>query len=404
MNILLSITNLHLGGAQMYALRLAESLSKELGTKVYVYDHNPEAVNKGLLDTYKDRVSINTFSYNPVVLFFIWKINAIILKFGFKFRFRDFINEFYFKRFIKINNINIINSHMYASDKIVSFCKLKTDLNFKFIITMHGEYELNKNEKKEKINLEKEYRTIINSSDGIIYTADKNYNAIKNYLLNDQLIEKHYIAIPDLLDYKLTKRDVLFQELGISQDTFILGMVSRGIPEKGWELLLQSYELLKKEIDREICLILIGDGEYLSKLVKEYSHLEGIHLLQFESNPLDYLYYVQIFDLAFLLSYFQGESVPNVIIEYLYFNKPIIASDIGEIPKMICDEANNQAGDIIKNSTDGKVNIKEVANVVNKYMNDLNYYNYKKRITGEAFKKFKIKECTDKYISFYKKA
>jgi glycosyltransferase involved in cell wall biosynthesis len=143
---------------------------------------------------------------------------------------------------------------------------------------------------------------------------------------------------------------------------------------------------------------LIGNGIYLKKLVEEYADLT-IRLLQFEENPLEYISFVQLFDIGILPSYFSGESVPNVIIEYLYFGKPVVATAIGEIPQMI-NSNGKIAGDLVP-YFNNKADVKKMEETISQYIDNPNKYIETSALAKEAFKKFRIENCVDEYLQMF---
>ena len=393
MNILFTVTNLEIGGAQMFVLRLASAMADRLDKDVYIYDHNPEYRQSGILKEISPRVRILSFTKKKYIIFCTWKINALLLRTGIMSSFRKWVNSKAFNRVIKKYKIDIVNSHMGDSD-LISAEELKNK-SVMFISSMHGEYEMNKHALGQKAG-EKIYK-VLSRANGIIYSADKNYSAIKEELKHyPVLIKKIIIGIPgDLKNI----RPVSKKQIGIAENAFVIGMVSRGIPEKGWKVAIESFLAVKnKHPQKPIYLLLIGNGDYLKKLVAEYAD-NTICLLQFEENPLEYISYIQLFDIALLPSYFSGESVPNVIIEYLYFGKPVIASCIGEIPEMITYNG-KMAGALVP-LHNNKADIKMLEESISGYMDNPGRYNESSDLAREAFKKFRIENCVNEYLNFF---
>src|SRR6185437_13149544 len=82
-------------------------------------------------------------------------------------------------------------------------------------------------------------------------------------------------------------------------------------------------------------LVLVGESTYLQTLKNNFAQHQTIHFIGESKNPLEW---VNIFDVGLLPSTYASESLPTVVIEYLCCNKPVIASDAGEIVNMIqCD-------------------------------------------------------------------
>ncbi len=116
------------------------------------------------------------------------------------------------------------------------------------------------------------------------------------------------------------------------------------------------------------------------------------------NNPLDYISY---YDVGLLPTYFPAESLPNTVIEYLYCNKPVIATDWAEIPKMIEFE-NETAGEIIA-VKNGKADIGKLYNAMKSYLENNKKLKNHSEIAKKAFSKFEMQKCIDKYIEFFQK-
>ena len=176
-------------------------------------------------------------------------------------------------------------------------------------------------------------------------------------------------------------------------------MVARGIPEKGWNELIEMFNLLTKAYTkRKLHLVLIGNGELLKQLVKE-RETENMHLLQFEKNPMEYFSWVKHFDAGLLLSYFTGESVPNSIIEYLYHGVPVLSTPMGDIERMINSPA-GMSGDMIP-MKNGKADVNAAVNMLIKWLENPDYYQQLKLNTKSAFEKFEMKNIAKQYLEVY---
>jgi L-malate glycosyltransferase len=393
MNILFTVTNLEIGGAQMFALRLASATAERINKDVYIYDHNPEYRQNGILNDLSPHVKILSYTKNKYLVFLTWKINALFLRVGFKSSFRQWVNRKVFRKVIKKYKIDIVNSHMGDSD-LISAEELD-DKSVMFIPSTHGEYEMNK--QSETQHTDKKIHKVLSRANAIIYSAEKNFVALQEELSHYSIpVKKIHIGIPGKLQ---NIKPVTKRQIGIPDDAFVIGMVSRGIPEKGWKEAIDSFlNVKKKQPQIQLYLLLIGNGIYLKKLVGEYADL-AICLLQFEENPLEYISFVQLFDVGILPSYFPGESVPNVVIEYLYFGKPVIATAIGEIPQMI-NSNGRIAGNLIP-YYNNKADVKKMEEAISEYIDNPDHYMETSALAKEAFGKFRIENCVNEYLQVF---
>ena len=394
MKILFSTTNLDLGGAQMFIMRLAEELT-EKGHEVYIYNHQPEWSNEDFLSSFSKKIKIISYSDSKITLSLIWKINGFINRFNKNILFRNWINERKYRRTLLKYKFDIINSQMYTSDKINS--KIVGRLGVPFVITTHGEYELNFSQ--GNLDFDKDSRKCLSAASAVIYTAEKNIEAIRSLISDSKPVRKILVGF----NGKVIKRyDVNPSALGINKGDFVIGMVARGIPEKGWNELIEMFLKLKKTYTaRKIHLVLIGNGEELKELFQSKKS-DDMHLLQFTKNPLEYFSWIEHFDIGVLFSYFKGESVPNAVIEYLYHGLPVLSTPMGDI-KLMITSGNSVAGEMVP-LKDGKADVDMAVKILERWLNDPAYFNTLKNNTQAAFEKFNMTNVANEYLDVFKEA
>src|SRR5690606_2002964 len=120
-------------------------------------------------------------------------------------------------------------------------------------------------------------------------------------------------------------------ELNISANDFVVCLVARAIPEKGWDEAIRAVGWANERSSRKIHLLLIGEGPEYDRLRPECA-CQDVQFLGFQPNIRDYF---AASDVGFLPSRFKGESAPLVLIDCLRSGKPVIASNVGEIRQML---------------------------------------------------------------------
>lgn len=216
------------------------------------------------------------------------------------------------------------------------------------VVSMHGMYEMMPASQLQSIHslMERGFHRIV-------YTAEKNlapfspeFRASKGFVRIDN-------ALP-LMEITPVNR----AELGIGDDDFVLCLVSRAIPDKGWAEAIAAVQLAQTRIDRKIHLLLIGEGpEYDAQLAA--APIDGIHLLGFKKNIRDYF---ALADLGFLPSRFKGESYPLVLIDCLHSGTPLLASSVGEIHAMLVTDE-GMAGKLF-DLVDWQIPVDQVADLI----------------------------------------
>lgn len=110
--------------------------------------------------------------------------------------------------------------------------------------------------------------------------------------------------------------------LGIREDTFIVGMVARLVPEKGHETVIKAARLLCGE---NVFFLFLGEGYMRDRLEKISSDLENVMFLGFRK---DVCRYMNIFDVIVNASV-GTETSCLAISEAMSLGIPCIASDYG---------------------------------------------------------------------------
>jgi glycosyltransferase involved in cell wall biosynthesis len=395
MRICFSLTNLELGGAQVFVIRLANFLAAKHGKPVYIYDHWPELRHHHTLHYVHPLVKIISYSENPAWQWLVCKINAALRIFDRNSEFRHSLNRKGLSRQLKKYDINVLNSHMAGSDFVISGIALPPACQL--VLTLHGEYELMlKHVPKEEMR--SKIRRTIEQSAAIIYTANKNLEPVK-LLVPAKGITATKISVGfDASGFNIKK--LTREDLGISPDEFIIGMISRGFPEKGWDTAIKAVQIVSGRSSKKIRLVCIAQGKYIKELVDATAD-PNITLIQFKHNFQDYFSCYPLFDLFFFPTRFEGESVPNVVIESLYWSTPVLASKHAEIPSMLQVESNQPAGICIDPAGDDTP--EKFAIALMELLSDNTKLQFLRNNCSKAFKSFEMAKVASQYETVFQK-
>ena len=215
--------------------------------------------------------------------------------------------------------IELMHSHHAWVDITFASLLLGND-DVRHVVSMHGMYEM-----MPKAHFKSVLPVMERRFDCVVYTAEKNltpfsakFRELKGFTRIDNALPLMPIA------------PIGRAELGISDEAFVLCLVSRAISEKGWSEAVRAVQQAQAVSTRRIHLLLIGEGPEYDLL--KHQALEGIHLLGFKQNIRDYF---ALADIGFLPSRFKGESYPLVLIDCLHAGTPVLASSVGEIHSML---------------------------------------------------------------------
>ena len=149
------------------------------------------------------------------------------------------------------------------------------------------------------------------------------------------------VVIPNGFDLNLFKPDLeegtlVRQELGIPEDTILIGLVGRFDPQKDHKNFIKAATLLKKDMP-DVRLLLCGDGitwenPTLSKWIEDAGLSKYFHLLG-RRNDIPRI--MTALDIASSSSY--GEGFPNVVGEAMACGVPCVVTDVGDSALIVGD-------------------------------------------------------------------
>ncbi|MCU0533999.1 MAG: glycosyltransferase family 4 protein [Hydrococcus sp. Prado102] len=391
MNILISVTDLCVGGGQNFALRLAKFLAQQHSVFIFNYETFEKRCQALYLGDLPKNLKI--ISLPKTIYWFAKAIDACLSIIKIKSITWQAFQKNYLKSIINLYKIDLVNSHLYDSDYFV--VETLENLQIPIVITDHGDYRYIVKEELSTIN---KIEKIVNRANAIVYPSHSNAQAFSKYTSDSKLIEEViYYGIPP--ETPKSYPDSARKKLGISEDAFVFGMVARGIPDKGWAEAIAAFKLAKLSSARDIHLILVGGDDYLSSLKESLEpHLaSSIHFVGYSSNPD---YWIKSFDVGLLPTYFPGESLPNSVIEYLLLGKPVIATTVGGIPEMLTYDQ-KQAGFTVSLDRDGKADVAMLAEAIANYINDPDLFEAHAKLTKPAFEKFNMQTCVEAYEKLF---
>jgi glycosyltransferase involved in cell wall biosynthesis len=393
LKILYAIETLEIGGAEKFVVEIANSITRYSNAYLFIILH--DRVNKDLLTQLSSDVAI--VSESIPFDYLLQKIDGLLYLLNIPIRCRDTIVKNELGKAIEKHKIDVIHSNQFNVDNIC----LKVGLlkNVPVVSTIHGDYLnfYNLYNKKVKvygnINFESRLKFNLRHLSSIVYISDNQltfFNKLKaqGYAMNQ--LTKIYNGISHPTFQKTTR-----QSIGIKENSFVFGMVARGIKEKGWQAAIDAFLALN---NNAVVLILVGDSSYLQSLKEEYLSNPQIIFAGFVSNPAEW---IQHFDVGILPTVYTSESLPTSIIEYLALSKPVIATDIGEIRLMI--NANHKKAGIVIPKTESKLLLKELIQSMNVLLTHKEALDNYRLGTAEAFKSFDISTCSNSYFTLYEK-
>ncbi len=321
MKILFVITKSEIGGAQVFVLNLARALKKN-GCNVEVAAGDGDYLFGELQ---KDNI---TFHY----------LNSLKRNFS-------VLNSFYFiydlYRLLKANSYDII--HLNSSNTLIgaisSFFLKKRP---KAVFTFHGLSFIDKNYQANfffKMLAKFYYKFLLNTLDRVVFECNLNYKEVKEagMVKNAEVI---YNGLDEAEMNFLSEKDArafFSDKCGLDlTDFFLIGSTGRLIYQKNYEFLIRNYLKIKERIPNAK-VVIVGDGpdrENYEGLIQKYGIQNDFFLVGELKNSHQYM---KGFDVFTLSSRYEGVSIS--LIEALYAEIPILASNVGGNPDVV---GNNQ--------------------------------------------------------------
>lgn len=145
---------------------------------------------------------------------------------------------------------------------------------------------------------------------------------------------------------KSYNRKELCREFDLPADRTIIGTIGRLVPEKGQHLLIEAAAILREAFP-EAYFLFVGDGplrEHLQQLIGQCGMSGRIRILGVSDRIPELLGLMHVFALPSL-----SEGLPMVLLEAMAARKPVIATNVGAIPKVLTHE---RSGLVIKPEAD----------------------------------------------------
>lgn len=360
-NILIAISHMRTGGAQNFVVHLARELSGR--DRVFVYDCG-EAGGRDPRDMSRYLPGDVTRLEFPRIFETAGLFAQRVARFfGRPIEIRRPWRMRYFRKLISRRGIDLVNTHLVHADLFAA--EALRDLKIPVVVTDHGEY---RHVGRSGIVRQEQIEAVFRRAGGLIFIADANQDALARCPVNPKTpCRKIYNGIrpPD----PLPEAGLLRRRLGIPADALVFGMVARGIPEKGWEeALLAFHEVRRRSPDRQVYLVLGGEGEGV-EAAKKKMPAEDASFIRWLGHVADPWAVTKDFDVGLLPTYYAGESLPNFLMECFFLGKPVIASAVGGIPEMIMTPR-GPCGILVGPDASGRADLGALAKAMSNYAGD----------------------------------
>ena len=239
-------------------------------------------------------------------------------------------------------NVTVWHGHDYKTNALGLL--LKRFHPMRLVTTVHGWVQHTTRTplyyKVDRICLPR-YERVICVSDDLFETCLSRGVPARNLVLLENAI--------DAAEY--TRRQTVAEakaKLGIPAAGLVVGAVGRLSGEKAFDVLIRSvHDLLRKGLD--VRLVVVGEGgerANLERLVADLGLQDRVSLPGWQADVRGYFEAMDVYALSSL-----REGLPNVVLEAMALEVPVVATRVNGVPRLIQDgrngllvEAGDQAG------------------------------------------------------------
>src|SRR3989338_8152719 len=131
-------------------------------------------------------------------------------------------------------------------------------------------------------------------------------------------------------------REEMRHRLGLSRSDIVVGNIATISPRKGQDVLIKAFKLIRESLPGAKLIIAGREDaqtkEGLLKLIKEFNLSKDIVFLGKQENLANIFNIMNIFILSSFI-----EGIPLTVVEAMYMNIPVIATDVGGLREIIED-------------------------------------------------------------------
>lgn len=296
------------GGAKTHIMTLLNEMQNHIDVRLGVFFKDV------FLDEAKD-LGISTVVFEQKSRFDLSVVNDIV----------EYVNK---------EGIDLVHCHG-ARANFIAFFLMRKLKKVKFLSTLHSDPRLD-----FKGNFYKQL--IFKNLNTFALKRFKNYVAVsddfKNMLLNRGFSKKNidvvYNGINLEAEDKYVPKEEFLDRYNIRHDGIKIGILARLDEVKDHRTFIRAAGEFLKEADADF--LIGGSGgllDELKKMAEDFGISDRVHFLGEVKDPFSFINAIDINVLSSL-----SESFPYVILEGAKYSKPMVATHVGGIPKVVIDD------------------------------------------------------------------
>ena len=384
MRILIVTETLTAGGAETFVIRLANALAADHMVTIAVL--HGEMVHPALADRAAAGVKVERLEL-PAKRW-LFRADTILRRIGLDWSAIRTIQHRWLSAIVRRSAPDVIHSHLLKADRVAADVCADCP-GPRHVITLHGDYApfLHGHSDPQMLALEPRVAAIVAGVDGIAAICREQVDFVAARY--PEATAKTRLIYNGYAPWRAER------VASMKQDDAVLtfGMVSRGVERKGWAKAVAAFATLPPGAAR---LVLVGEGPAIDRLRRE-TMPDGVEFAGFSPDPVEW---IERFDVALLPSEFPHESLPTVVMEYLFCGKAVIATDVGEIGAMMRTPDGGLAGTLLDYDGD-RISTDQLAAAMRAYLDDPALRRRHAALAPAAFAKFDMGVCAAAYAALY---
>jgi len=361
----------YLGGTEKVILELSKEISKK---------HDVTILQTNL---YESKKHFEKNSQIGKVKIITCKNNYFIEGFGYSKEFKKKLEEIW-------RNFDVVHIHghgRFTSNWALKFLKDKKPI----IYTAHGFFHSRKSGRIKKIYNKFFGKRLNNATYCTALTELEKNSYLKLGVRNDKIkIIPNWVDLKNNKLLKISRRKII-SSFGLDPNLKTLLYVGRIHESKGLSYVLKAIRNIK------INLLIVGrDGGYMSQLKEEIVDL-GLQKRVAITGPISGRKLKEIYSSSdFFILFSEWEGFGIVVIEAMAYGLPIIVSNQGALPYIVCD---GKTGLIVPFG-----NVPKLSEKVKEYLSEPSFAKKISSAAGKFVESYDIKKIVRKYEELYEDA
>lgn len=245
---------------------------------------------------------------------------------------RDWQSARILRQIIRQTGVDIVHAHSFKAGYISVLADILQRRNYAFICTFHNQLHRYDNSLKNYITSAAASIIGRKADHVVVISRALLTEAVQFMRLPEEKVTCVYNGINPSEFAVLPQPGQFRRELGIPDDTLLVGTVARLIPQKGIQYLIEAALILRNRFPK-VRYVIAGDGPIRQQLEQQV-HMAGLaEIISFTGFRLKIDDFLAAMDLFALPTLEEGLSI--AVMEAMAAAKPVVASAVGGVPELI---------------------------------------------------------------------